>query len=336
MGTPCAHLDEPFTISDVRRALHELNGRSAPGPDKVTNKALRNLEDDSVEFLTDEINRIWKGGDIPEQWKLAKVILIPKPVPTLSAYRLSRLGVCNASSCWFVNSGTSEMPIRRPDQDACARGCNTSTVCVIPGDISKENDVANVVEATVKHFGKIDILINNAGLFMEGTTDTATLDQFDNLWNVNVRGTLCMMRNALPHLRRCKGTIVNISSVASTVTVRNLTAYSITKAALDKLTRMTAFENASYGVRVNAINPGVIKTTFGMNPENNVQEHLKSLEEMAGGAHALGRIGRPEEVARCIAFLASEEASFVTGITMPVDGGLSLLSTFTGPNPWHK
>ncbi|XP_049267495.1 uncharacterized protein LOC125756640, partial [Rhipicephalus sanguineus] len=78
-GTPCPHLDEPFGVSDVRRALHELNGGSAPGPDRVSNKALRNLEDDSVEYLTDEINKSWKGGDIPEQWKLAKVILIPKP-----------------------------------------------------------------------------------------------------------------------------------------------------------------------------------------------------------------------------------------------------------------
>lgn len=96
MGTPCAHLDEPFTISDVRRALHELNGRSAPGPDRVTNKALRNLEDDSVEFLTDEINRIWKGGDIPEQWKLAKVILIPKPgkAPSLDNLRPISLTSC--------------------------------------------------------------------------------------------------------------------------------------------------------------------------------------------------------------------------------------------------
>ena len=95
-GTPCPHLDEPFGVSDVRRALHELNGRSAPGPDRVSNKALRNLEDDSVEYLTDEINKIWKGGDIPEQWKLADVILIPKPgkAPSLDHLRPISLPSC--------------------------------------------------------------------------------------------------------------------------------------------------------------------------------------------------------------------------------------------------
>ncbi|XP_037514540.2 protein FixR-like [Rhipicephalus sanguineus] len=145
-----------------------------------------------------------------------------------------------------------------------------------------------------------------------------------------------MMQKALPHLRQSKGTIVNVSSAASSMLVRNLMPYGTTKAALDHLTRYAAFENAPYGVRVNAINPGVIKTAFGMPPDVNVQENLEILEKMAGGRHALGRIGRPEEVARCIVFLASDDASFVTGITMPVDGGLKLISSLTSPEPWHK
>lgn len=123
-----------------------------------------------------------------------------------------------SQGCFLSLMARNKAKLQDVANTCCDNGLPSEKVCVVPGDISKENDVANVVEATVKHFGKIDILINNAGLFMEGTTDTATLDQFDNLWNVNVRGTLCMMRNALPHLRRCKGTIVNISSVASTVT----------------------------------------------------------------------------------------------------------------------
>nr|XP_054923242.1 2-(R)-hydroxypropyl-CoM dehydrogenase-like isoform X3 [Dermacentor andersoni] len=218
----------------------------------------------------------------------------------------------------------------------CDNGLPNDKVLVVPGDISVDEDAAAVVEKTVRHFGKLDILVNNAALRVEGYTDTVTLEQFDRAWNVNLRGTLCMIRNAIPHLRQSKGTIINISSAASSTVVRYLTPYSVTKAALDHLTRCTAFENAPYGVRVNAINPGVIKTTFGMRPGDNAQERMEKLEKMTSSAHALGRIGTAQEVARCIAFLASEDASFVTGITMLVDGGLTLLSSLTGANPWHK
>lgn len=220
--------------------------------------------------------------------------------------------------------------------EACsANGLSSDKVLVVPGDISIEEDVAAVVEKTVKHFGKIDILVNNAGLFMEGHTETATLQQYDSVWNVNLRGTLCVMRHALPHLRQSKGTIVNVSSGASSIVVSNMTPYSVTKAALDHLTRCAAFENAPYGVRVNAVNPGVINTTFWTLPGVNAEERKEFLEKTAGSAHALGRVGTAKEVACCIAFLASEDASFVTGITMPVDGGLRLVSRLTGPNSWH-
>lgn len=218
----------------------------------------------------------------------------------------------------------------------CEKGLPCDKVLVVAGDVSVEEDVAAAVERTVNHFGKLDILVNNAGIFVAGRTETLTLEQLDSVWNVNLRGALCMMRQALPHLRLTKGSIVNVSSAATSVVVPNLTPYSMTKAALDHLTRCAAFENAPYGVRVNAVNPAVTRTTLMMPPDANADEYIKILNSEAGSAHALGRIGTPEEIAHCIAFLASEEASFVTGITMLVDGGLGLVSSLSGPKPWNK
>ncbi|XP_075547548.1 L-fucose dehydrogenase-like [Dermacentor variabilis] len=116
----------------------------------------------------------------------------------------------------------------------------------------------------------------------------------------------------------------------------NATPYNVTKAALDHLTRCAAFENAPFGVRVNAVNPGVINTAFWTQPGGKVEERREFLEKTAGRAHPLGRVGTPKEVACCIAFLASEDASFVTGITMLVDGGLKLKSSLASPTPWKN
>lgn len=207
---------------------------------------------------------------------------------------------------------------------------------VVPGDITVEKDVAAVVEKTAKHFGKIDILVNNAGMAMMATIDSATTEEYNRVWETNFRGPLCMLKTALPYLRKTKGNIVNVSSVASTIVAKGSTHYCMTKAALDHLTRCAALENAPFGVRVNSVNPGVIKTALALQPGTNKDEFLEVLEKMTAAVHALGRIGTPEEVARCIAFLASDNASFVTGITMPVDGGLLLMSSLSHGTPWDE
>ncbi|XP_077535435.1 meso-2,3-butanediol dehydrogenase-like isoform X3 [Haemaphysalis longicornis] len=175
--------------------------------------------------------------------------------------------------------------------DACrAKGLPRDKVLVLPGDVSVEADVASVVDKTAAHFGKIDILVNNAGIWKPGMIDASSVDDFRGMWSTNVEGPLCMIQKALPFLRQTK-------------------------------------ENAPFGVRVNSVNPATIKTPIGKLPGFTDEEHMKLMEELSKDKHAMGRVGTPEEVARCIAFLASDEASFVTGVTLPVDGGLLLKSS---------
>lgn len=216
--------------------------------------------------------------------------------------------------------------------EACrAQGIPHEKVLVVPGDVSVESDVAAVVDKAVKHFGKIDILVNNAGITMAGPTDVTPLADFNTVWATNVQGALCMTQKTLPFLRQTKGCIVNVSSIAALTVVCGTAPYSMSKAALDHLTRHTALENALLGVRVNSVNPGVIKTPIGKLPGFTDEDHMKMVAQATKDCHAMGRIGNPEEVARCIAFLASDDASFVTGVTLPVDGGLLLMSSL-GPS----
>ncbi|XP_077535578.1 meso-2,3-butanediol dehydrogenase-like isoform X2 [Haemaphysalis longicornis] len=170
--------------------------------------------------------------------------------------------------------------------------------------------------------------VNNAGTAKGGRIDDSSLDEFSSMWATNVQGAVCMTQKTLPFLRQTKGCIVNVSSVASLTVLYKAPAYSMSKAALDQLTKHTALENAPFGVRVNSVNPGVIKTAFTKAPGFTDEEFAKVLEQTMKTRHAMGRIGSPEEVARCIAFLASDDASFVTGVTLPVDGGLLLMSSF--------
>merc|ERR1719431_1044567 len=169
-------------------------------------------------------------------------------------------------------------------------------------------------------FGQVDVLVNNAGVLEMGSIENTSLDQYDRVMNVNVRAVYNLMMLAVPHLEKSKGNIVNVSSVNGIRSFPGVLAYNVSKAALDQMTRCVALELAPKQIRVNSVNPGVIVTELQKTGGLDEEQYEKFLDH-SKSTHALGRVGQPEEVARAIAFLASDSSSFSTGACLPVDGG---------------
>jgi len=191
---------------------------------------------------------------------------------------------------------------------------------IIQADINNEEDCKRILDLTVEKFGSLDVLVNNAGVLEMGTIENITLEQYDRVMNTNMRSVLHLSMLAVPHLIETQGNIVNVSSVNGIRSFPGVLAYNISKAALDQFTRCAALELASKKVRVNSVNPGVIVTELQKTGGLDEQKYSSFLEH-SKSTHALGRVGEPEEVAKAISFLASNDASFSTGVCLPVDGG---------------
>ncbi|XP_049870230.1 3-oxoacyl-[acyl-carrier-protein] reductase FabG-like [Pectinophora gossypiella] len=191
---------------------------------------------------------------------------------------------------------------------------------IIIADMNVEQDVEIIMKAVIDEFQKLNVLVNNAGILESGSIENTSLEQYDRVMNTNVRGPYHLTMLATPHLIETKGSIVNVSSVTGLRSFPNVLAYCMSKSALDQFTRCVALELAPKGVRVNAVNPGVITTGIHMKSSMNEQEYEVFLKKCAD-THALGRPGDAKEVASVITFLASDAASNITGATLPVDGG---------------
>tara|TARA_B100001105_G_scaffold212292_1_gene177077 strand:+ start:168 stop:911 length:744 start_codon:yes stop_codon:yes gene_type:complete len=192
----------------------------------------------------------------------------------------------------------------------------------IVADIKNSKDVKNVVSKTIEKFGKLDILVNNAGIFPKiKLLHEIDEDEWNEVLDVNLTGQFRFTKEAIPHLQKTGGSIINISSDAGLKAYQgfNADAYSASKAALIILTKCWALEYAKDKVRVNCICPGVVDTDM-TKPFMKTQKD----KEFMNNEHPIGRIGQPEEVAKAIMYFASDDASWVTGAVLAVDGGESI------------
>lgn len=186
-------------------------------------------------------------------------------------------------------------------------------------------DAERIISETIEIYGRLDVLINNAGFSLLGSIETIKMEDYDAMMATNLRAVVELTHLAIPHLIESKGNIVNISSVASKITLPFFIGYSMSKAALDQFTKCVAIDLASKGVRVNSINPSYIETDFSASfgIHRGTAEFDKMIEQTKA-MHPIERVGCTKDCVNAVAFLAHENASFITGINLPVDGGIIL------------
>ena len=193
----------------------------------------------------------------------------------------------------------------------------------IRGDVSRSEDAKRMVGRTVERFGKLDILFNNAGVYLEKLAEDTTEEDWDRVLDTNLKGTFLVTKFAIPYMKKQRsGSIINNSSDAGLVGNRACPAYCASKGAITIMTKAMALDYAKFNIRVNCVNPGTIDTPMlacEVRASSNPKNYLKRANE----EHPIGRVGTPEEIANAVLFLASDESSFVTGAALSVDGGLT-------------
>ncbi|MBI4820687.1 MAG: glucose 1-dehydrogenase [Deltaproteobacteria bacterium] len=235
-------------------------------------------------------------------------------------------GIGRAVAERFVREGARVAWVarRREALEAAVAGCDNPSACLAtPADVTHRQEVTRAIDHTAAHFGRLDVLVNAAGMLKAGSIESTTDVDWSEHMKLNLDAAWFAMQAALPHLKATRGSVVNVSSVASVRVFPNVLAYCVSKAALDQLTQCAAIELAPLGVRVNAVNPGVVVTNLhkagGM-----AGEAYSTFLERSKTTHPLGRVGSSDEIAEAVLFLASERAGWITGHLMVVDGGRQL------------
>ncbi|XP_046553540.1 dehydrogenase/reductase SDR family member 4-like isoform X1 [Haliotis rubra] len=204
------------------------------------------------------------------------------------------------------------------------KGLPQDKILILPADLSKMEDLDKIVSETIKKFGQIDVLVNNAAA-MAGMTGVGkyTPEAYQKIMDVNLKAPMFLSQAAVPHLKKTKGSIINISSTAATEATPFFTIYCASKAGLDQFTKCLALELAPFDVRVNSIRPGLILTDT-MTSIPNMAEKVR-MKEMGKSSQPLRGAGEGVDIAKIVKFLASDDAGFMTGESMYVDGGRHLI-----------
>lgn len=229
-------------------------------------------------------------------------------------------GIGKAIAVAFVREGAKVVIAGRDSKKlALAAGEIGADCLAVTSDVSDAADVKKLVSAALEKFKQINILVNNAAVLLPGTAESLSEEDFDQTFNVNVRGLWLLSRAVLPHMRAAGGgAIINIGSVLSLLGARNRVAYSASKGAVVAMTRAMALDHAAENIRVNCICPGIVETELvaKFNMDENVRRQRVAM-------HPMGRFGQPEDVASAAVFLASDESGWTTGSALTVDGGYS-------------
>jgi NAD(P)-dependent dehydrogenase (short-subunit alcohol dehydrogenase family) len=236
-------------------------------------------------------------------------------------------GIGKATAALFAKNGAKVVAVGRNqkelDELRASLSESSGEMKIQLADVREHSQIDRMVAETVHAFGHIDVLVNSAGILKSGNIEDTTLDDWDKMMNVNLRSVFYLTQKCVPHVTEQTGSIVNVSSVAGTRAFPNVLAYCVSKAAVDQLTRCTALELAPKGIRVNAVNPGVVVTNLhsrgGM-----ADDAYEAFVERSKETHPLGRPGTADEIAELIYFLASEKAGWITGVTYSIDGGRAL------------
>ena len=236
-------------------------------------------------------------------------------------------GIGRAASLRFGKSGASVLVVGRDQAGleavAAEIRAGDGTVDICQADVTAPDAPDRIVARALERFGGLTTVVNAAGIISSGSIETTTDADWDVMLDVNARAPFRLMRAATPALIASRGTVVNVSSVTGLRAFPNVLAYCVSKAAVDQLTRCAALELASKGVRVNAVNPGVVVTNLhrrGGMPEDAYSAFLTRARE----THPLGRPGDATEIADLIFFLASDQSGWITGETISIDGGRPL------------
>jgi NAD(P)-dependent dehydrogenase (short-subunit alcohol dehydrogenase family) len=236
-------------------------------------------------------------------------------------------GIGRATAMRFGRAGATVAAVGR-DAAALAEVARAvegegGTCSTVTADVTEAAAPSRIIAAALKQMGGLTTLVNAAGIIGNGSIETTTDEEWDTMMDINARAPFRLMRAAMPSLIESKGSVVNVSSVTGLRSFPGVLAYCVSKSAIDQLTRCAALEVATKGVRINAVNPGVVISNLhrrgGMN-----EEKYSAFLEHSKATHPIGRPGEPTEIADLIFFLASAGAAWITGETVSIDGGRHL------------